>query len=88
MSDPAPTKKKCRHENGWFTDTAMVWLNTEAGKREDFVSIYSGIRMNHRGRVRVRCNVNGCEAVRNVYFAKDGAFLNYGRPFIPKAGSR
>lgn len=71
-------KAKCRHENGWYTDKATVWLGSDNG-----LVLYSDIRMNHPGKVRLRCNVNGCEAVRNVYIQKRGA--KAGRPFIPKS---
>lgn len=71
-------KQKCRHENGWYTDKAMVWLGSDNG-----LTFYSSLRMVHPGKVRLRCNVNECEAVRNVYIAKRGA--KAGRPFIPKS---
>lgn len=70
-------KKRCRHENGWYTDNAMVWLGRDNG-----VVIYSSFRMAYPGKVRLRCNVSGCEAVRNVYIEKRGARV--GRPFVPK----
>jgi hypothetical protein len=71
-------KERCRHENGWFTDHAMVWLGRDNG-----VTIYSDIWGRHQGKVRLRCNTAGCEAVRNIYIQRRGA--KAGRPFIPKA---
>jgi hypothetical protein len=47
------------------------------------VTIYSDIWGRHQGKVRLRCNTAGCEAVRNIYIQRRGA--KAGRPFIPKA---
>ena len=70
--------KRCGHENGWYTVHAMVWLGSDNG-----LTFYNDPYMTHPGKVRLRCNVSGCEAVRNVYIQKRGA--KAGRPFIPKA---
>jgi hypothetical protein len=70
--------KKCTHKNGWYTDSAMIWLGADNG-----ITVYSGLKMTHPGKVRMRCIVAGCGAVRNVYIQKRGA--KAGRPFIPKA---
>lgn len=71
-------KKRCKHENGWYTDHAVVWLGRDNG-----VTVYSDIWGKHPGKVRVRCNSRGCEAVRNIYIERRGAKV--GRPFIPKS---
>lgn len=73
--------KKCRHVNGWFSE-AVVFLSAEHGAR-----VFQNFLTNRVGKLRMRCNVHGCEAVRNIYF-KGGQFVKVGRPFIPKPAAR
>lgn len=60
------TEKRCTHENGWYTDKAMVWLDHKASG----VTIYSDVFGGHQMRVKLRCNCAGCEAVRYVYLRR------------------
>lgn len=59
-------EKRCDHSNGWYTDKAMIWLDKDVSG----ITIYTDVFGGHQGRVKLRCNVSGCEAIRYVYLRR------------------
>lgn len=57
--------KRCKHNAGWWTDDVLLWGDGFKSYLEDGSA--TG-RKRTRGKLVLRCNMQGCDATRNAYF--------------------